>query len=265
MGRDFDEREDADSAEVLIVNQAFADTYWPGENPLGKRIAFTSRLESGGYGPGEYLQIVGVVKTVKYVEINEDPQPAAYRAVAQSWTPSLTLLVRAAGDPMTVLPAVRAVMRDLDPNLSPGDTRSLTDLIGFKLLPAKFAAALFMLFGALALVLAMIGLYGVMSYVVAQRTHEIGVRMAIGAQRANVLWLVLRQGLTLTMTGLGIGLVIAFGFSRVLSTLLYGVSPYDPLTFTGVAFLLIAVAMLACYIPARRAIRVDPMVALRYE
>jgi len=213
MGRDFEARDSADSPEVLIVNQTFAETYWPGENPLEKRIAFTTRRQSGGYGPGEYLQVVGVVKTVKYDEISEAPQPAVYRAVSQSWLPSLTLLLRTAGDPMAVLPAVREVMRDIDPNLAPSDTRALTGVIGFKLLPAKFAAALFMLFGALALVLAMVGLYGVMSYMVSQRTHEIGVRMAVGAEEGDVVRLILRQGLTLTLLGLAIRLVAAFGFT----------------------------------------------------
>jgi len=265
MGRDFDERDDAESETVLMVNQTLAETYWPGENPLDKRIALYTRTVDGRRGPGEYSPVIGVVRTVKYGELSEEPQPALYRALSQSWNSSLVLLVRTSSDPMAILPSVRDVMRNIDPNFSPSDTRSLTSTISFKLMPARLSAALCSLFGGLALVLAMIGLYGVMSYMVSQRTHEIGVRMAIGAQRTDVLWLVLRQGFTLTLIGLVIGLVIALGFTGALSSLLYGVSPYDPLTFAGVALLLIAVALLACYIPARRATQADPMVALRYE
>ena len=265
MGRDFDEHESPDGEEVVIINQAFAETYWPGENPLDKRIAFTTVLDNDRYGPGEYLRVIGVVRTVKYGELGEDPQPAIYSALSQSWRSNSLLLVRTSGDPESMLPAVRDVMRDIDENLAPGDTRTLTSLISFKLMPAKLAASLCGLFGALALLLAMIGLYGVMSYMVSQRTHEIGVRMAIGAAKGDVIRLILRQGLVLTMIGIVIGLGIALGFTRVLSTMLYDVSPHDPVVFVGIALLLIAVALLACYIPARRATRVDPMIALRCE
>jgi putative ABC transport system permease protein len=177
----------------------------------------------------------------------------------------VTLLVRASGDPAALLPAVRAAIREIDPNFAPSDTRRLTHVIAFKLMPTRIGASLAGLFGFLALLLAMIGLYGVMSYMVSQRTHEIGVRMAIGAGRREVMRLVLRQGLTLTIIGLVIGLVGALGFTRVLGTLLYGVQPHDPLTFIGITLLLMAVALLACYLPARRAMRVDPVVALRCE
>jgi ABC-type antimicrobial peptide transport system permease subunit len=157
------------------------------------------------------------------------------------------------------------VMHDIDPNFSPSDSRTYTNLISFKLLPAKFAAGLFSFFGVLALVLAVIGIYGVMSYTVSQRTHEFGIRMAIGARKGDLLKLVLRRGLALTLLGLVIGLAVAFGLMRVLSALLCGVSPYDPLTFAGITFLLMVVALLACYFPARRAAEVDPLVALRCE
>ncbi len=160
---------------------------------------------------------------------------------------------------------VRDIMRDLDPNFSPSDTRTLSNLIKFALVPAKLGAGVFSLFGVIALLLATVGLYGVMSYMVGQRTHEIGVRMAVGASKGDVLRLILSQGMRLTVVGLGIGLVIALGFTRVLKVLLYDVSPTDPLTFAGIALLLVVVATIATLIPAYRAMRVDPMIALRYE
>jgi predicted permease len=265
MGRDFDERDGVESETVLVVNQTLAATYWPGEDPLDKRIALHTRTVNGQHYPGDYCPVVGVVSTVKYGQLSEEPQPAIYCALSQSWSASVVLLVRSSGDPMAQLAPVRDVMRDIDENLSPSDTRSLTGMISFKLMPARLSAALCSIFGGLALLLTMVGLYGVMSYMVSQRTHEIGVRMAVGAGRADVLSLILRQGLTLTMIGLVIGLVIALGCTGVLGSLLYGVSPHDPLTFACIALLLIAVALLACYVPARRATKVDPMVALRYE
>jgi putative ABC transport system permease protein len=166
---------------------------------------------------------------------------------------------------MTVLSSVRAVIRELDPEMSPMDTRPLSEIISFALLPARFAAALFGLFGVLALLLASVGLFGVMSYSVSQRTHEIGIRATLGAQRGDIVRLVLKQGLTLTAIGLVIGLIISLASARVLSSLLYDISATDPLTFAGVSLLLVAVASLACYIPARRATKVDPVVALRNE
>ncbi|MCH7573048.1 MAG: FtsX-like permease family protein, partial [Planctomycetes bacterium] len=247
-----------DGPGVIIVNQTFAEKYWPGENPLGKRI---SLLELDG----PFMEVVGVVKTVKYDSIGEEATPYIYRSLSQYWSRSLTLLVRTSGDPTSLIAPVRGVIRNVDPNFAVSDTRTLTSLISFSLLPAKFAAGLFSLFGVLALLLATVGLYGVMSYMVSQRTHEIGIRMAIGAGKSDVLRLIMKQGLTLTAFGLGIGLVIALGFTRVLKSLLYDVSPSDPLTFGAIALLLAIVAMLATLIPARRAMKVDPMVALRYE
>ncbi len=257
-GRDFNEHDTADSPPVVVVNQAFADQTWPGEDPLGKRIS-TVGLD------GPYMEIVGVAKTIKYVFIGEDPRPFLYRPFTQSHELNMNLLVRAGGDPMALLPPVRAAIRELDPNISPADTRVLSEWIGFALLPARFAAALFTLFGALALLLASVGLYGVMSYTVGQRTREIGIRVALGAQSSDVLRLMLRQGFILTAIGLGIGLVVSFASSRVLSMLLYDINATDPVTFVGVSIVLAAVALLATYIPARRATKVDPMVALRYE
>ena len=257
-GRDFNEHDTEDAPGVVIVNQVFADRHWPDEDPIGERISFEG-LE------GPYREVVGVVSTVKYVFIGEAPRPFLYRPFTQDYDSNVNLLVRTVGDPMTLLPPVRAAIRELDPDVAPSDTRVLSDWIGFALLPAKFAAALFGLFGALAILLASVGLYGVMSYSVGQRTREIGIRMALGAGRRDVLRVVFRQGLMLTVVGLGIGLLVSLAGTRVLSMLLYDISATDPLTFGGVSAVLVAVAMLACYIPARRATKVDPMVALRYE
>ncbi|MCH7603210.1 MAG: ABC transporter permease [Planctomycetes bacterium] len=258
MGRDFNETDILDGPGVVIVNSTFAEMHWPDESPLGKRISIHS-VE------GPFLEIVGVVKTVIYDSPGESPTPVIHRALSQTWNPILTLLVRSSGDPLSVMTPVRDIMRDLDPNFSPSDTRTLTKLIKFALVPAKLGAGIFSLFGLIALLLASIGLYGVMSYMVSQRTHEIGIRMAIGADKSDVLRLIMKQGLTLTIIGLGIGLVVALGFTRVLASLLYDVSPSDPLTFVAITLLLATVATLATLIPARRAMSVDPMVALRYE
>ncbi len=258
-GRDFTDQDTVDAPAVVIVNKAFADRYWPTESPLGKRIS-----REGPQGP--FLEVIGVVQTVKYWMIGEEPRPYIYFPLArnyqQAWS---TLLLRTSGDPMSALSPVRDVIRDLDPNMSPMDSRSMTDLIGFAMLPAKFAAVLFGLLGGLALLLASVGLYGVMSYAVTQRTREIGVRVAIGAQRVDVLRLVLKHGLILTMIGAVIGLAASLAGARLFTSLLYEISAVDPLTFIAVTLLLVFVSMLACYIPARRATRVDPMVALRHE
>jgi len=177
----------------------------------------------------------------------------------------VTLVARASGDPRAVIAALRREVQQLDPSLPLYNVRTLTEHMQVPLFPARMAAAVLGSFGVLALVLASIGIYGVMSYVVAGRTREIGVRMALGADRRAVLRLIVGQGMMLAMIGLLIGLVVAFAVARLLTSLLYGVSPADPLTFTGVVFLLATVAALACYIPARRATKVDPLVALRYE
>ncbi|MCZ6836881.1 MAG: ABC transporter permease, partial [Planctomycetota bacterium] len=258
MGRDFDERDIIDGTGVVIINNTFADSHWPGENPLGKRISFES-------AEGPFLEVVGVVRTVIYDSPGESPTSVVHQALSQRWNPTLTLLVRSSGDPLTVLTPVRDIMRDLDPGFSPSNTRTYTKLINFALAPAKLAAGVFSLFGGLALLLATVGLYGVMSYTVSQRTHEIGIRMAIGARKSDVMNLILKQGMTLTAIGLGVGLVIALGFTRVLGVLLYDLSPSDPFTFIGISLLLVLVAALATLIPARKAMKVDPMVALRYE
>jgi len=257
-GRDFNELDTEDAPGVVVINKAFADREWPGEDPLGKRFSIEAK-------DGPLLEVVGVVATAKYIFIGEDPRPYFYLPFSQHFEPNVTLLVRATGAPMSLVAPIRAALTELNSDIEPSDTRLLTGWIGFALLPARFAAALFGTFGVLAIVLASVGLYGVMSYTVGQRTREMGIRMALGAQRRDVLSVVLRKGLTLAAIGLAVGLVISLFGTRVLAVLLYDVSSSDPLTFVGVSVLLMAVALLACYIPARRATKVDPIIALRYE
>ncbi len=259
QGRDFNDGDTTDSAGVVIVNQEFANRFWPGETPLGKRISNTN-------AEGPYLEVVGVAKTTKYWLIGEEPRPHVYLPLAQNPREFMaTLLLRTVGDPLTAAAPVREIIRELDPEMALSSTDRLTELIGFILLPARFAAAGFGLFGLLALVLASVGLYGVMSYTANQRMHEIGIRSALGAQRGDIIKMMLKQGIRLTAIGLVIGLVIALAGTRYLASLLYGIGTSDPLTFIVVSLVLAFVALLASYLPARRATMVDPAVTLRFE
>ncbi|MDT7603528.1 MAG: hypothetical protein QOF61_1525 [Acidobacteriota bacterium] len=257
-GRDFTAHDDQKESRVAIVNETFARKFWHGEDAIGKRFNFN--------GPGDpYWEVIGVVADGKYNSLGEEPKPAFYRSMLRSYNSTVVLVARVEGDPQGAVGALRRVVQSLDPSMPIFDAKTLTDHMQIPLFPARMAAIVLGSFGVLALVLAGIGIYGVMSYVVAGRTREIGLRMALGANRRNVLRLIVGQGMTLALIGLGIGLVVAFAAARLLTSLLYGVSPADPVTFAGVGLLLAAVAFLACYIPARRATKVDPMIALRYE
>jgi putative ABC transport system permease protein len=256
-GRDFTEQDDDKAARVVIINETFARRFFPGEDPIGKAF----RL---GSPESPQRQIIGVVRDGKYAGLNEDPKPFVSRPLWQSYSGATTVIVRTAADPEKLIGLVRNEVQQLDPNL-PITTRTLIERMSLPLLPARVAASVLGGFGLLALALAAIGIYGVMSYAVSKRTHEIGIRMALGAQKADVLKLVIGQGLTLILVGITIGVVAALTLTRSMKSLLFGVSATDPLTYAGIALLLAGVALLACYLPARRASRVDPMVALRCE
>jgi len=257
-GRDFTPQEDKKESRVIIVNETFARKFFPNQDAIGRRFNF-----SGPENP--FWEIIGVAADGKYNSLGEAPQPAFYRPLLRDYSTNVTLVARVQGDPRAVLMALRREVQTLDPSLPLYNVETLTEHMSVPLFPARMAAIVLGSFGVLALVLAAIGIYGVMSYVVAGRTREIGVRMALGAERRDVLRLIVGQGMTLALIGLGIGLVIAFAAARLLTSLLYGVSPADPATFAGIALLLASVALVACYIPAQRATKVDPMVALRYE
>ncbi len=253
-GRDFASSEGEERSGVTIINETLAKRLWKNQDPLGRRIRF----------PEEKLgtEIIGVVKTGKYRTLGEDPIPVAY---LPQLSPRRTLVVRTSGDPVALLDPIRREIHAVDPNIAATDMETMQQYMTLPLFPARTTGLLLGVSGFLALALTSIGLFGVISYIVSQRTHEIGVRMALGARNGDVLSLLVRHGLFLTVTGLVIGLGIAFGAARLLSFLLYGIAPTDPTTFIGVALVLCAVAVLACYIPARRAMRVAPIVALRYE
>src|SRR6266550_2435931 len=217
-------------------------------------------------GPqGPFQRIVGIVKDGKYFNISEDPRSFVWRPLAQSYSSSVILMVRTLGDPQSMIPAVRNEVHSLDPNLPIFDVKTMTGHMRLALFPARVAATVLGVFGFVALMLAAIGIYGVTSYSVAQRTREIGIRMALGAQLGDVLRLILGHGVKLTVLGVSFGLIGAYLETRAITSVLYGVSATDPLTFVFVSLLLIGVALVACYLPARRATKVDPLEALRYE
>jgi predicted permease len=257
-GRGFTDQEEKLEHRVAIVNETFAKKFFPGQNPVGKRFNF-----SGADKP--FWEVIGVCGDGKYNSLGEEPKAAVFRPQLRDYNTAVSMVARTKGDPKTVLGAMQREMRNLDPTLPLYGMKTLKEHMKIPLFPAKIAAGALGSFGVLALVLAAVGIYGVMSYVVAGRTREIGLRMALGAQTGNVRSLILRQGMTLALIGSVIGLAIAFVATRLLKSVLYGVDAMDPTTFIGVTFLLATVALLACWIPARRASRVDPMVALRAE
>jgi putative ABC transport system permease protein len=261
QGRTFNRQDRQGTPGVVLINEAFARRYWPGQNPLGKRIQMGDRNANDS----PYLEVVGVVKDGKYVTLGEDATPFFYLNLAQRYESSPTLIVRTRGNPLDYLAAVRGEILALDKTLPVFDVKTMRQHLGFALLPARLAGSVLGIFGLVALALAAAGIFGVMAYSIAQRTHEIGIRMALGAEARDVLRLIIGQGLKLVLIGIGIGLAVALGLTRLMTSLLYGVSPTDPLTFIGVTLLLIFVALLACWIPARRATKVDPMIALRYD
>ncbi|HYO63020.1 MAG TPA: ABC transporter permease [Pyrinomonadaceae bacterium] len=257
-GRGFEETDREDGPAVVIVNETFAARHFGGEEALGKRLSV-----NGPQGP--WREVVGVARDSKYLTLGEAPTPFAYLPLAQNHETGMTLIVRAQGDPSNLAPAVRQAVGALDPNLPVTNVRPVTEMIGNSLYAARMGATLIGVFGLLALTLAGVGLYGVMSYGVAQRTREIGIRMALGAQGRDVLRLVLREGMLLASLGAVLGLAGAAAASRLLGSFLYGVGTTDAASFVAPAVVLALVALVANLIPARRATRVDPMIALRYE
>jgi putative ABC transport system permease protein len=256
-GRDFTDFDRKNTTPVAVINQAMANLVWPGQEALGKRFAIVQEPN--------LLQVVGVVGTTVVGQIGEDPQPVAYFPMRQQYSPAVTLVLRTSGNPETLLGTVRAQVQQIDKNLAFTNAQTVQQLLGQGLWPARMGAALLGLFGALAMILASIGIYGVLAYSVAQRTSEIGLRMALGAQPRQMLALVLRQGMLLALIGAGVGILVALPVARMAGGLLYGVSATDPLTFAGITLLLMGVALLACYVPAWRATRIDPLVALRVD
>ena len=263
-GRDFLWSDTPETQPVIIINEAMAKTYWPNEDPLGKRI----RQGARGDHQLPWLTIAGVVGDVREFDPLTPPRPTMYFPIAQFPDPAGILrdwVVRTAGDPLAIASSVRRAIWDVDEDLAITRVRPMDEVRSLSIAAQRLNLLLFALFAALALVLAMVGIYGVMAYSVLQRTREIGIRIALGARSYDVLRLVLTQGLRLAALGLLVGIAAAFALTRLMTSMIYGISSTDAATFFAVALLLASVALAACYIPARRAMRVDPMIALRYE
>jgi predicted permease len=254
-GRGFQSGDREGAASVAVVNESFARRFWPGVNPIGRRFST---------GRGGAREVVGVARDGKYWSLTEEPQPHFYEPFAQAYEPDMVLLVRSAADPRSILPALAREAAALDPEL-PVEVSTMAEHLGLALLPQWVGAVVLGVFGAIAALLAAFGLYGVMSYVVSQRTAEIGIRIALGARSHDVRMLVMRRGLTLTLTGLGLGLVGAVAVTRLLGAFLVDVSPTDPTTLGSVVLLFTGVGLLAGWLPARRAAAVEPIPALRAE
>jgi putative ABC transport system permease protein len=265
QGRAFDEHDTLGTEPVAIVNETMARRFWPDESPIGKRFA----TDEDGKPAAHSLTIVGVAGDVKHRGLENDIRPEFYLPHAQvdynSFSIPSYLIVRAAGDPSSLAPAVRRAVYSVDPGMPAAEVRTMESLLDEMVAQRRLRMMLLAAYAGLALLLAAVGIYGVIAYFVTQRTAEIGVRMALGAQAGDVLRFVLRQGMGLALAGVGIGVITSFAATRLMKSLLFGVSATDPLTFATVALLLILVSLFACYLPARRATKVDPLVALKRE
>jgi predicted permease len=261
LGRGIQRTDTVASPQVAVVDETFAREFFPGQNPVGHRFSLTDK-----YDPKDSYEIVGVSRPAELTDPQAQPMPTAYMAYAQSdKVGEMFFEVRSQGPPAPIISELRDAVHQTDPSLPLIDLKTQAEETSGGLAFQRLLARLISVFGLLALILAMIGLYGTMAYSVTRKTHEIGIRMALGANPADVLGMVIRQGLALTLIGLAIGVVTALGVTRLVTSMIFGVTPYDPATFLAVVAILIFVAAVACYVPARRAMHVDPMVALRYE
>lgn len=256
-GRDFTPEDTRSSQRAVIVTQAFANRYWPNQEPLGKQLQ--SDLTH------EWFTVVGVTRDTKINRLNEKPISFIYLPVSQVYVPGMIITARVDGDPLAHAKSIEKAVHELNNDLNLYDVTTLEEREQFSSFAQRAGGTFVGAFGLLALVLAAVGIYGVTAYTTRQRTHEIGIRMTLGATKRDVLRLVLGHGFRLTAIGLGVGLAMAFVLTRFLSGVLLGVTSTDAVTFLSVAILLCAVALFACFLPARRAMRLDPMVALRYE
>ena len=260
-GRQFSDVDNASAPPVVIISETMARSYFPNENAVGRHI------QTGDYDPaGPWVTIVGVVDDVKYSGLQEESEPTMYTPFLQHlWWRSLYLAVRTDGDPLSAIAATREAVWAIDRDLPVSQIKTMAQVMSESVAEPRTYTLLLGLFGGVAMLLAAIGIYGVIAYAVTQRTREIGIRMALGAQTRDVMRLIVKEGMTLALVGVAIGLAASFALTRVMASLLFGVSATDPLTFLVIALVLALVALFACYLPARRATKVDPMVALRYE
>jgi len=268
-GRDFTEADTLEAPGVVLINETLARRYFPNEDPIGQRFKMGSQQPplsaTNVWGLPEWSEIVGVIGDVKSLNPHPEAVPEVYQSYWQYPMQGPTLLVRTTGDPTTLAEAIRRETKAVVANLPPPLIRTMDDLLSETVAQPRLQTGLLSLFAGVALVLAAVGLYGVLAYTVTHRHREIGIRLALGASKRNVLSLVIGQGMKLALSGVAIGVVAALALTRVIRSLLYGVTPTDPLTFAGVSLLLVAIALFACWLPARRAAKVDPMEALRYE
>jgi len=257
-GRDFDQRDQLKTQRVIVINQRLAQILWPGEAAVGKRIFI-------GADSRDPLEVVGVVKTGKYRTLAEDPKPYIYSAMAQRRPAAMTLILRTSTDPTSLVGSIRNTVQSIDRRVPLFDVKTMPTHLTWALWGPNVAATFSLAFGVLAILLSSVGLYSVMAYMVSQRTREVGIRMALGANRTDVMRLIATAGMKLALYGVVIGLLLALALVRLLSALLIGVSGYDITVFSVVSILLAAIAFIACYVPARRATKVNPLIALRYE